>query len=145
MDDQPKKFDQDKPRTDLLSPLAMIEEAKVFGFGAKKYGDDNYKKFTAQDIPRYTGALLRHTFAYMRGEVLDTETGLHHMAHIRCCAAIIMELEAAEPSSGYIIPEEILEEHNQPKTTKVTFDAPDENGLAKRRRSQDTGKPNGIW
>lgn len=88
------KHDQDKPRYDLLPPAAIEEMVKVLTFGAKKYAPDNWR--TVPDAKsRYTAALLRHTFAMLRGERRDPETGLHHSAHIMCCASFIAELDSS--------------------------------------------------
>ena len=81
------KFDQEKPRTDLLDPDALLGTAAVLGFGAKKYADNNWKKGIAYS--RILGALLRHTFAIMRGEDTDAESGLPHVDHLACEAMFL--------------------------------------------------------
>jgi hypothetical protein len=45
------------------------------------------------DRTRYVDALLRHAFAYVRGEKRDPESGEHHLAHAVCCAMYLVELE----------------------------------------------------
>lgn len=86
------KFDSEKPRYDLLPPVAIDEMAKVMTFGAKKYAPNGW-----QTVPdgknRYLAAALRHAFAISRGEVMDSETGLPHAAHLMCCAAFLTELQ----------------------------------------------------
>ena len=86
-----KKYDSDKPRADLLPPLALIEVAKVLTYGAGKYGPDNWKKLDNLQS-RYTGAALRHLLAHMSGEETDEETDLNHIAHAVCC--LLFKLEA---------------------------------------------------
>jgi hypothetical protein len=86
-----KKYDKEKPRTDLLPPLALIEVAKVLGYGADKYGPDNWKELDNLQS-RYTGAALRHLLAHMAGEKTDEETNLDHLAHAMCC--LLFKLEA---------------------------------------------------
>jgi len=86
------KHDQGKPRFELIPATALAEVAKVMAFGAGKYGDHNWR--TGPDFftwTRLSGALLRHTFAWMRGEDLDPETGLSHMAHAACNALFLLE------------------------------------------------------
>lgn len=74
------KFDSDKLRWDLI-PFACIEElAKVYTFGAKKYGDNNWQKVTPKS--RYVAAMLRHFCAWQGGESRDPETGLFHLSHM---------------------------------------------------------------
>lgn len=83
-----KKYDQNKPPMALIPPEAMLEEAKVWGFGAEKYGQYNFRNGIS--YTRILSALLRHAEAFNGGEDLDPETRLHHAAHIRCCAAMLI-------------------------------------------------------
>ncbi len=82
------KHDAEKPRMDLLCPFAMEDLSKVLTFGAKKYAPWNWSKGIAYS--RLIAALLRHTFAFARGEDRDPETGLHHMAHAMCCCMFLV-------------------------------------------------------
>lgn len=74
------KYDQDKLPWDLLPFEALEEVAKVYEMGSKKYKARNWEK----GIPysRVFSALLRHLFAWFKGEDLDRESGLHHLAHV---------------------------------------------------------------
>jgi hypothetical protein len=83
------KHDSEKPIMALIPPNALEQEAKVWTFGAKKYDQWNWKK--GLEFTRILSALMRHTNALNKGEDLDPESGLHHGAHIRCCAAMIIE------------------------------------------------------
>jgi hypothetical protein len=74
------KNDDDKPRTDLLPPMALIEIAKVMSFGAKKYTIGNWSK-EGSTYNRYYAACMRHMLQWQSGEDLDQETGLSHIAH----------------------------------------------------------------
>lgn len=86
------KFDQDKPRTDLLPTMALMEVASVLGFGAKKYGDHNWRGGIAQ--LRLAGAALRHVFKWIAGKDTDEESGLNHIAHGACCLLMLLEMIA---------------------------------------------------
>ena len=86
------KHDSDKIRMELLPPYAMTEIAKVFTIGAKKYSDWNYLEDGGLEISRVYGAMLRHIFAWYRGEEKDPETGETHLAHAGCCAVMLIEL-----------------------------------------------------
>ena len=68
-----------KLRYDLLPPHALAEVVKVYTYGSTKYGDGNYLK--GMSWGRVFGALMRHAWAFWRGEDLDQESGLPHMAH----------------------------------------------------------------
>lgn len=87
-----QKRDQEKPRYDLLPPNAIDAMAQVMTFGAKKYAPNSWQ-LVEDALNRYRAALLRHTFAIQRGELIDEESGLYHSAHAMCCAAFINELE----------------------------------------------------
>ena len=83
------KYDNGKSRLDLLPVLALEEVANVLAVGAKKYGSNNWREGMAWT--RVLAAMLRHTFAWMRGEDNDEETGLSHMAHAVCCGLFLLE------------------------------------------------------
>lgn len=78
------KYDHDKTDWSLM-PFEAIEEInKVLDFGAKKYAAHNWKKGEGFKYTRVLNSLLRHIFAYMRGEDKDPESGLSHLAHAGC-------------------------------------------------------------
>lgn len=77
------KFDEEKVRMDLLDADAIEGLAKVLTFGAKKYAANNWRKGISNS--RLIAALLRHTFAILRGEYIDPESGLPHIDHVGCC------------------------------------------------------------
>lgn len=77
------KHDQDKPKVELLDPLALEGLAAVLTFGAKKYAAHNWRG--GLSYSRLLGAALRHTFAILRGEDNDPESGLPHVDHLGCC------------------------------------------------------------
>lgn len=86
------KFDGGKPQMRLLPPVAMLEMAKVMTFGAEKYEADSWRQVEGAN-ERYLDALGRHYNAWCRGEEVDDESGLSHMAHIMCNAAFLLELD----------------------------------------------------
>ena len=73
------KYDDGKPRWALLPPGPLEEVARVYTFGATKYEADNWRKGMLWS--RTFSAIMRHCWAFWRGETHDPETGLHHMAH----------------------------------------------------------------
>jgi hypothetical protein len=78
------KFDQGKPRWDLL-PIREVEQVvKVLTAGAGKYADDNWQLVVADNPGRCIAAAYRHLAAWRQGEILDPETGLSHLAHAAC-------------------------------------------------------------
>lgn len=91
-----QKFDQDKPRMDLLDAYATEELAKVLTFGAKKYAPHNWRKGIG--YARLIAAALRHIYAFARGEDIDEETGLSHMAHAMCCCMFLIWMHQSRRS-----------------------------------------------
>ena len=85
------KHDTGKPRMELLSRHALEAEARVLAFGAQKYDADNWRKGMAWR--RLVGAAFRHLAAFADGEDVDPETGLSHLAHLRCCAGFLIEYQ----------------------------------------------------
>lgn len=86
------KYDGEKPKMHLLPPKATLEVAKVLTFGANKYDEENWRKLDNLQS-RYTSGALRHIFAHIDSETLDTESGLSHLAHAICCLLFKLEIE----------------------------------------------------
>ncbi len=82
------KFDQGKPRMELLPAVALEEIAKVLTFGASKYQPHNWTKGISYS--RLLGAALRHLTAFMKGEDNDPESGLSHLSHLGCCIIFLI-------------------------------------------------------
>lgn len=71
----------DKLRWELL-PMEEVEDVvKVFHYGAKKYAQDSWKN-VPDGFERYRAALMRHMMAYLKGERIDPESGLQHLAQV---------------------------------------------------------------
>ena len=85
------RADKDKPRVDLLPTLPLEEIAKVLGQGALKYPPNNWRE--GMTWSRCYASCLRHLFAWWRGENLDQETGLSHLAHAACNILFLLEYE----------------------------------------------------
>lgn len=73
------KADDGKPRMDLIPMDALVEVAKVLGFGSKKYGDRNWEQGISRQ--RLRAAQMRHDAATELGQDIDEESGLLHVAH----------------------------------------------------------------
>jgi hypothetical protein len=70
---------QKDARLGAIDPLAILELAKVAGFGAKKYDSFNYLR--GYDWHLSIDAADRHGLQFAAGEDLDPESGLCHAAH----------------------------------------------------------------
>jgi hypothetical protein len=78
---QGKKFDLGKVRVSIIPGLGLEYVCKVAEFGAKKYGDYNYK--LGMPVTKYINAAWRHVFVkwLFQGIENDEESGLPHLAH----------------------------------------------------------------
>jgi len=85
---EPVKFDNGKPRLDLIAPELMFELGKILKFGADKYEDRNWE--LGIDYGRYYAALQRHLWAWWSGEDNDKESGEHHLSHAACCLMFLL-------------------------------------------------------
>jgi len=70
---------QKPERYSLIPAEALAEVARVYGFGASKYEDNNWRKGYAWSLS--LDALGRHIEAFRMGQSQDPESGLHHLAH----------------------------------------------------------------
>ena len=86
-----RKNDQGKSRLDLLPPLAIELVGHVLAHGARKYSPGNWR--LCKDPDRYIAAMLRHAMAELRGEDLDSESEMYHLAHAACCALFALEIK----------------------------------------------------
>jgi hypothetical protein len=75
----PEKFTKDDQEKMSIVDMNFQEIFKVLQFGARKYKPNNWQK--CDDKNRYKDAMLRHVFAYLNGEKIDSDSGLHHLAH----------------------------------------------------------------
>lgn len=78
------KFDNNKPRMDLIEPEFIEGVAKVLTLGASKYAPDSWKTQVSEPERRYYAAALRHLVAWKKGEKMDPESGLSHLYHAAC-------------------------------------------------------------
>lgn len=83
------KYDEGKAPLSLIPTCALVAEARVMGFGAKKYGRFNYRG--GMDWSRLIDASLRHITAFSDGEDNDPESGLSHLAHARSCLGMLLD------------------------------------------------------
>ena len=83
--------DSGKLRYDLVPVEAQREVVTVLTFGAKKYGDNNWK--ITEPKSRYMAATFRHIEAYRGGETQDQESGIHHLAHAICSLVFMLQMD----------------------------------------------------
>lgn len=67
------------PQLGAIEPMAILEVAKIAGFGAQKYDRYNYLKGYRWSLSY--DALQRHLLLFWSGEDRDAESGLYHLGH----------------------------------------------------------------
>jgi hypothetical protein len=83
------KWDKKKLRMDLIPVEALERIAEVLTYGAGRYGDWNWSRGISWS--RTYAAALRHLLAWFRGEDLDPESGLSHLAHCACNLIFLLQ------------------------------------------------------
>lgn len=87
-----KKDDEGKLRFDLVDAEFEEQLAAVLTAGANKYGANNWQK--VEDAKnRYYAALRRHIAAWRKGEQVDAETGIDHLAHAAANIMFLLHLD----------------------------------------------------
>ena len=85
--------DAGKSRVDLIPILATEELGRVMGYGAEKYGVNNWTQHAGRWAwTQLTASALRHIYVWMRGEDNDPESGLNHLAHALANLAMLLDL-----------------------------------------------------
>lgn len=83
------KNDNGKPTFELIPFELLADVNKVLQHGLK-YGLNNWRKPEGYKASRCFNALLRHMFAWWRGEDIDKESGISHLAHAMCNLLFLM-------------------------------------------------------
>lgn len=91
-----RKDDRGKAPHHLIAPEIQDALAAVLEFGAQKYAPRNWEKGMSWSRP--FSALMRHMWAWWRGERADPETGMSHLWHAACCIMFLVAYE--ERNSG---------------------------------------------
>jgi hypothetical protein len=74
------RYNEGKPRYDLIPPDVMEALAAHYAAGAKKYEDRNWEK--GMKWTTCFASLMRHAWAWLAGEDYDQETGSLHMVAV---------------------------------------------------------------
>ncbi len=83
------KNDDGKLKWHLL-PMREVEQiAKVITFGHTKYGSNTWQK-VPDGRDRCFSAMMRHISSWAQGAQLDSESGIHHLAHAACNCLFLM-------------------------------------------------------
>lgn len=79
-----------KLRMSLIPPAAKAHLAAAMQNGAEKYGAYNWREKGVR-ASIYLDAIDRHWNAWMDGEELAADSGVHHLGHLMACAAILLD------------------------------------------------------
>lgn len=90
-----QKNDDGKLRYDLIPVYPLELLAGAFTIGGKIYADRDWEKGIKWG--RVFAAMLRHAWAWWRGEGYDPKDGQHHLAAVAWCAFALMEYELTHP------------------------------------------------
>jgi hypothetical protein len=81
------RYNKGKLKWSLVDYSCLEDLVRVMEFGATKYGRNNWTKGLKQE--EVIESLLRHTYAILRGEMIDPESGISHVGHIQANAMFL--------------------------------------------------------
>jgi hypothetical protein len=93
----------DKPRYDLIDGAFLKRWAELMARGARKYGENNWRKAaTQEELTRFRASAIRHMFQYLEGDRSEDHA-----------AAVAFNLAGAEMveqklKEGTLIPGKVL-------------------------------------
>ncbi len=89
------RYNKGKIKWSLVDFESLEDMVRVLEFGAKKYAPNNWKK--GLHTTEIIDSLLRHLFAYQRGEENDQESGISHIGHVLCNAMFLAHMMKFKP------------------------------------------------
>lgn len=76
----------DKPRYDLIDRVFLKRWAELMARGAKKYGENNWRKAaTEEELNRFRASAIRHLFQWLEGDKTEDH-----------CVAVAFNLAGAD-------------------------------------------------
>lgn len=111
------KYDGGKLRYDLIPADALEELAAIYTMGANKYEDHNWRKGMSWSRP--FAALMRHAWAWFRGEDKDPESGLNHLAHAAWNCFTLINYSKSHPEFDNRIKNDGVNENKKEKEIVV--------------------------
>jgi len=83
------RFDESKPRPDLIPGQVQLGVGRVLEFGARKYAEHNWEM--GMPWSKVIASLERHIAKLKAGEDIDDESDLPHVDHIACNAVFLAQ------------------------------------------------------
>jgi hypothetical protein len=93
--DRALRYNEGKPQWSLVDFDALEGLVRVLEAGLDEYPKDNWKK--GMPTLEICESILRHTFAYMRGEDIDPKSGEWHSDHIQSNAMFLSYMMKYRP------------------------------------------------
>lgn len=82
-----------KPSTVHVPSTALFALGEAHADGARKYGSHNWRDAGVR-VSTYLEAIQRHLAAWKEGEEVASDSGVHHLAHVMACCAIVIDSQA---------------------------------------------------
>lgn len=79
-----------KPSMSLIPPAALLHMGAAMKNGAAKYGALKWREVSL-DSTTYYDAAMRHMLAWLDGEDVAPDSGVHHLGHVMACCAIVLD------------------------------------------------------
>lgn len=83
-----------KPPLRAIPPAALLHLGKAMADGEIKYGLFNWREHAVSGSVYYDAA-MRHLLAWWDGEDVAPDSGVHHLAHVMACCAIVLDAAAS--------------------------------------------------
>lgn len=98
-----KRFNEGKPKLSYFRQFPTVIEsiARIMEQGAEKYGDGNWKKGGKPDS-EYLDSMDRHLAKFLAGEMIDSESGQHHLGHAIWNLCALFELNYSKENKETI-------------------------------------------
>jgi hypothetical protein len=85
--EQALRYNQGKLEWSLVDFDSLEGLVRVLEYGKNKYARDNWK--LGMPVTQVTESLMRHLFAFAKGEDVDPESGCRHISHVLCNAMFL--------------------------------------------------------
>jgi hypothetical protein len=85
--EQALRYNQGKLEWSLVDFDSLEGLVRVLEYGKSKYARDNWK--LGMPVTQVTESLMRHLFAFAKGEDVDPESGCRHISHVLCNAMFL--------------------------------------------------------
>ena len=100
------RYNDHKPDFSLIPLWTLEDEARVWEYGKRKYAAWNWAKGMDWSVP--FACAMRHLSAWQRGEELDRESGLPHLAHAMCNLRMLTLFAVTYPEGDDRPPKDLM-------------------------------------